>query len=142
MLLILIAYKPAARESGNVPIVQKIQLFDPLGCLLLLGLLLCLLLALQFAIQFRTWNCREVVGLLIGFCALGVLLATQQWHTDENTAILPRSIIGRKGVLVGCGLGFFVNMGVNCHVYYLPLFFQVCFLKPPSPPLHILDRQS
>ena len=88
---------------------DKIADFDFIGSILIVGCIVCLFLALQWGGQAYAWDSSTIIGLFVGFAALGCMLIFIQWHLKEKATIPPR-IFKQRTVLSSCFYLFFCYM--------------------------------
>ena len=70
------------------------------------------------------WSDSKVWGCLLGFGLLIIVFTGLQFYLGEKATIPPRIILKQRTVF-GCAFfSAFLAMGLYCHIYYLPFYFQ------------------
>ncbi|KAM3155704.1 Aspyridones efflux protein [Botrytis cinerea] len=143
ILIVALQYKVPPRPQPELSIRQKLKHMDFLGAVLLLGAMTCLLLALKDGginspwSNSKNWGCLLGFGIMI-FCFLtvefklkdGQVLAKSSVHhnymmlTHCTRAMIPFRIASQRTVAASCLFTVFVNMAIDTHIYYLPIYFQ------------------
>lgn len=110
------------KEQGST-FMEKILKLDLLGTATLIPAVICLLLALQWGGSTYAWNNSRIIGLFVGFGAIGaVFIAIQIWKGDEAT--LPPRFFKNRNVLFAMLFSLFFGAGFFALIYYLSLYFQ------------------
>lgn len=122
VLLLVPARASSAPESTSWRSILK--QVDILGAILIIGAMLCFLLALEWGGVLKPWNDPDVIGTLIGSGTIGLLFCLHESYLGDN-AMIPRTLITQKPVLMSCGVIFFLASSFFILLYYLPLYFQV-----------------
>jgi MFS family permease len=122
-VIMSILYTPIQRERKDTPWKEIFLMMDPLGCLLFTGSIVSLLLAFTFAAT-GSWKEARTVALLALFAALLFALVIEQLFVKPERALLPRSILKKRGIILCALFGFLTEVGSTAHVYYLPFYFQ------------------
>ena len=112
------------RPKELIPFKQKLSHLDPVGILLALGALICFARALQVAGITKSWRSPEVIGLLIGFCAMTIAFILSQRFLDDR-AMMVKSILKIRIVILGMAYGFLLEGAFMTLLYALPIYFQV-----------------
>lgn len=102
---------------------EKLLQMDLVGILLAMGTILSFILALQYGGQTHPWGSGTVIGLLVGFIAIGVLFVIWEYLQDER-AMIPRRLITQRVYLVEALCYPFILGPYYLVVYYLPIYFQ------------------
>lgn len=126
MLLVLITIPDSkAQEAFSLGLVRKMMSsFDLGGFALLAPAMAMFLAALQFGSGTAyAWTSPLIVGLFCGAGAASVLFGLWEWRVGES-AIIPGSVIRRRGVWSSCGHIFSMSFIVFIANYYLPVYFQ------------------
>lgn len=116
-------YEPVQRERRNIPWRDIIMKLDPIGATLLTCSLIALLLAFTFAAQ-SSWQDPRVIALMVVFGVHLAALVIEQIYVKPGNALLPRSILRKKGIVLCAIFGFLIDMGATVHSYFLPFYFQ------------------
>ena len=117
-------FKNPDRKHSKLTLKQKISHIDLLGAFFLITSIVCLLLALQWGGSVYPWHDSKVWGCLLGFGLLISVFTALQFYRGEKATIPPRIILKQRTVF---GCAFFsalLAMGLYCHIYYLPFYFQ------------------
>ncbi|KAL1638676.1 hypothetical protein SLS58_008708 [Diplodia intermedia] len=118
-----ILYKPRPRDPNTLTFWEKVKSLDLPGSALIAGSVTCLLLAFTFAGD-GAWSDPVVIGLLIGFATLLAALVVEQCLVPDDRALIPRSIIRKRGIIICSIFGFLTEIGSASEVYFLPFYFQ------------------
>jgi hypothetical protein len=102
---------------------------DPIGTVCLMTSSLALLLALQFSSKDGNFGDAKVVIFFIASGMFAVPFALHLHFGDKENSIIP-SGLRNITVLLSAGMGFCTLAAEYGLLYYLPLYFQVCPLKP------------
>ncbi|RAK96879.1 MFS-type gliotoxin efflux transporter gliA [Aspergillus ibericus CBS 121593] len=112
--------------SGTAPMKASwkeiIFQLDLMGMITLTGALLCFLLGLQWGVS-NSWNSRNVIGCLVGFCLLMGLFITNEIFWDSR-AMIPRRLLWKRSVAVNLAFTFLVGGAFFLLLYYMPIYFQ------------------
>lgn len=123
--IILFSFRtPSAAKPKEATLREKLLQMDPLGAVLVMGLVISYILAMQYGGQQYTWNSSTVVGLLVGFIALSAAFAAWEW-CQEDRAMVPFRLAGNRTYIVPTVFAFFFSGAYFLLIYYLPLYFQV-----------------
>ncbi|KAE8383845.1 major facilitator superfamily domain-containing protein [Aspergillus bertholletiae] len=125
--LILLVFVLRIRNTVNVnrslPLKEKLEHMDPLGCIVFLGAVCCLLLALQWGGQTKPWHSATIIGLFVGFGLLAVLfVAIQYWRKER--ALIPLRVLRQRSIWTGGGVLFCLGSATYAVTYYMPYYFQ------------------
>lgn len=124
MFAMTLLYKPRPRIPKDMPLSEKILSLDLFGSTLLASSVTCLLLAFTFAGE-GAWPEAKVIGLLVAFAVLLIILLVEQCLVSDARALIPRSIIKKRGIIICSIFGFLTEVGSSSQVYFLPFYFQV-----------------
>ena len=112
LVLLALQQKGNQEPAKSLPLKDKLKHLDPLGIILLLGVVCCLFLALQWGGTKYNWNSSESIGLLVGFGVLFMAFcAVQSWLGDRGT--IPPLLLKQHTVLFGALALFFISMSSN-----------------------------
>ena len=114
---------PSAAKPKEATLREKLLQMDPVGGILVMGLVLCYILALQYGGQKHPWNSSQVIGLLVGFVALSCAFAVWEW-CQEDRAMVPFRLAGNRTFIVPSVFAFFFSGAYFLLIYYLPIYFQ------------------
>ncbi|KAJ7485597.1 DHA14-like major facilitator [Mycena latifolia] len=125
-LVVIILFFKAPGSSvkmESMPLIDRIQQFDPLGTVTFVPAIVCLLLALQWGGSKYPWDDGRIIALFILF---GVLLsgfiAIQIWKQDLAT--VPPRIIKQRSIMTGAWFALCLGASFYTVVYFLPIWFQ------------------
>ncbi|KAK7718221.1 hypothetical protein SLS57_006097 [Botryosphaeria dothidea] len=116
-------YKPRPRIPKDMSLSEKILSLDLFGSTLLASSVTCLLLAFTFAGE-GAWSEAKAIGLLVAFAVLLIILLVEQCLVSDARALIPRSIIKKRGIIICSIFGFLTEVGSSSQVYFLPFYFQ------------------
>ncbi|KAJ7485668.1 DHA14-like major facilitator [Mycena latifolia] len=125
LLVITLFFKApgSSVKTEFMPLIDRIQQFDPLGTVTFVPAIVCLLLALQWGGSKYPWDDGRIIALFILF---GVLLsgfiAIQIWKQDLAT--VPPRIIKQRSNMTGAWFAFCLGASFYTVVYFLPIWFQ------------------
>lgn len=108
--------------------IEKLIRLDPVGSALLIASICCLLTVLQNysgSITFQLDMTDLVLAVMSGM--LFVMFLVQEYFVRPDLALIPRAIARRRVVWSNCLVLFFLFMGFTNLVFFLSIFFQVCF---------------
>ena len=71
---------------------EKVLQLDPVGAMLLLGLIVSFILALQYGGQTYSWHSSVVIGLLVGSVLLFVVFIVWEVYQKERAMVVPRLV--------------------------------------------------
>ena len=96
---------------------------DPVGIVLIMGLITSFTLAMQYGGQTKPWKSSDVIGLLVGF---GLFLITFiGWERFQGErAMVPPRIFKQRFLWPGALFQFFFSGGYFVLLYYIPIYFQ------------------
>ncbi|KAF2235510.1 MFS general substrate transporter [Viridothelium virens] len=125
LIILQIFLRIRGTQSANraLPLHQKLNHMDPLGCLFFIAAVCCLLLAFQWGGQSKSWQSSTIIGLFIGFGLLSAVFGYLQWKRGDM-ATIPLRILRQRSILTGGGVLFFV--GASCYIdsFYIPFWYQ------------------
>ncbi|KAH8810769.1 major facilitator superfamily domain-containing protein [Xylogone sp. PMI_703] len=116
-------YHPRQRKPRNIPIREILVSLDLPGCFFLCSSVISLLLSFTFAAE-SSWSDGKTIALIVLAAVLLLGLIVQQLLVNEDQAMLPRSILRKRGILICSWFGFLAELSTTAHVYYLPFYFQ------------------
>ncbi|KAF8209845.1 major facilitator superfamily domain-containing protein [Mycena galopus ATCC 62051] len=125
VIVIALFFKPPGniQEVQPMPLVKRIERFDPWGTLAFMGAVVCLLLALQWGGSRYPWSNGRIIALLILFGALMVaFVAIQAWKGDDAT--VPPRVFNQPGIRAAAWFAFCLSGSFLTLVYLLPIYFQ------------------
>ncbi|TGO12765.1 hypothetical protein BTUL_0082g00090 [Botrytis tulipae] len=96
---------------------------DFVGAALLLGAVTCLLLALKDGGIISPWSNPKNWGYLLGFGILILCFLAVEFELKDG-AMIPFRIASQRTVAASCLFTVLVNMAIDTHIYYLPIYFQ------------------
>ncbi|ATZ46819.1 hypothetical protein BCIN_02g01710 [Botrytis cinerea B05.10] len=123
ILIVALQYKVPPRPQPELSIRQKLKHMDFLGAVLLLGAMTCLLLALKDGGINSPWSNSKNWGCLLGFGIMIFCFLTVEFKLKDG-AMIPFRIASQRTVAASCLFTVFVNMAIDTHIYYLPIYFQ------------------
>lgn len=118
---------PNKDPRPGVPYKTRLQEFDYVGMVLLIGCLVSLIMAVNFGGLTYAWNSGQIIGLFVTAGILFALLAVQQGMTLLVT--LPRRLIPIQLIQSPLIIMLFIctaasAAGVFIPIFFVPLFFQ------------------
>ncbi|KAH6894708.1 major facilitator superfamily domain-containing protein [Thelonectria olida] len=122
-IIMLFFHTPANARPVAATWREKLLQLDLMGAFLLVGAIVAYLLALQYGGQTKPWSGKTVVGLLVGFVAIGAAFGIWEWHLDERAMVVPR-LMKERAIAVSSLFIFFFGGSYYLTIYYLPLYFQ------------------
>ncbi|KAL8856751.1 MAG: hypothetical protein Q9178_006709 [Gyalolechia marmorata] len=123
--IILIFFNtPSAAKPRSATLREKLLQMDPVGAILVMGLVISYILALHYGGTIHAWDSSQVVGLLVGFVVLSATFAVWEW-CQEDRAMVPFRLAGTRVYIVSSVFAFFFSGAYFLIIYYLPLYFQV-----------------
>lgn len=114
---------PAAANPPAIPLSKKLLHLDPVGIVLAMGSLTSFILALQYGGNSHPWNSSVVIGLLVGFVAIGAALVAWEIWLGEYATMLPR-LYKQRSLSTTAPYQFFFMGSYIVLLYYLPIYFQ------------------
>ncbi|KAL9095180.1 MAG: hypothetical protein Q9165_002436 [Trypethelium subeluteriae] len=120
-ILLLDSY--SAPWGSDLPMGVKLRSLDAPGVALSIITSVLLLLALKWGGLDYSWNSAHVLGCLIGSGLCLALFVTIQAR-QRQTALISLHVLCQPTVLFGSLFVCFLNMAIDTHIYYLPLYFQ------------------
>ena len=135
LLFLFLKIKGSENEHRRLPLKQKLEHMDPLGCLIFIGAVTCILIALQWGGQSKPWNSSTIIGLLVGFGLLSCLFVYIQWRRGDK-AMIPLRVLRQRSIYTSAGVLFFLGAstyivsiscgrvisGLEANAYYRILF--------------------
>ena len=94
---------PSMKPAAATPREKFLQM-DLQGTILIIASLLCYMLAMQWGGVSLAWNSATIIGLLVGWIALGICFVVDQWLQGDRAQMVPRIIKDRTVA----GLSLFV----------------------------------
>lgn len=119
LLSLFLRIKGKENESRKLPFKQKLANTDPVGCFVFIGAVCCLLLALQWGGQSKPWRSSMVIGLLVGFIALGCLFVYLQWRRQDR-ALISLRVFRKRSIFTGAMVLFFLGASTYLVFFALP----------------------
>ncbi|KAL1853235.1 hypothetical protein Daus18300_011883 [Diaporthe australafricana] len=122
-IILLFFQTPKAAQPAKATFQEKLLQMDPLGTILIMGVIISFILALQYGGTMEPWNSSTVIGLLVGcvfmLIAFGILESVQ----GERAMLTPRLMRNRNVWINGIYCFFFAG-SYFVPLYYLPIYFQ------------------
>ncbi|KAJ7476922.1 DHA14-like major facilitator [Mycena galericulata] len=113
----------AKRKSESMPLLARINQFDPLGTLVFIPAIVCLLLALQWGGSKYPWSNGRIIALFVIFGVLiSIFIGIQIWKQDMGT--VPPRILKKRSILTGTWYSLCMGSSFFIFVYFLPIWFQ------------------
>ena len=109
----------------------KLATLDPLGFLLVLGVLLTFARALQVAGIDMPWRSGQVIGLLVASGVMMLLFGVEQ-HLQDHRAMLVKHLLRRRIILVTMAWAFCHEAAFYTLLYALPIYFQAASGVSPA----------
>ncbi|KAJ3538672.1 hypothetical protein NM208_g5808 [Fusarium decemcellulare] len=122
-IIIFFFHTPSSAKPISASLKEKLLQMDLVGACMLVGALLSYLLALQYGGQSLPWNDKTVIGLLVGFVAIGAACGLWEWYQDERAMIVPR-LFKKRAIGVNTMFIFWFGGPYYLAVYYVPIYFQ------------------
>ena len=123
--IILLTFRtPSAAKPKEATLREKLLQMDPVGAMLVMGLVISYIPALRYGGQQYAWNTSQVVGLLVGFIVLSAAFAAWEW-CQEDRAMVPFRLARNRTYIVPAIFAFFFSGAYFLLIYYLPIYFQV-----------------
>ncbi|KAL9122059.1 MAG: hypothetical protein Q9187_001384 [Circinaria calcarea] len=123
LLFLFLKIKGSENKHRRLPLKQKLEHMDPLGCLIFISTITCVLIALQWGGQSKPWNSSTIIGLLVGFGLLSCLFVYVQWRRGDK-AMIPLRVLRQRSIYTSAGVLFFLGASTYIHTFYLPFYFQ------------------
>ncbi|KAK6083264.1 major facilitator superfamily transporter [Seiridium cupressi] len=114
---------PSAAKPAKATWKEKVLQLDPVGIVLAMACIICYILALQYAGVTYAWNSSVVVGLLVGFVAIGITLIVWSIFQGEYAMLVPR-LLRKRALWTASVFQFFYAGSYFLLLYYLPVYFQ------------------
>ncbi|KAI4279705.1 MAG: hypothetical protein L6R35_006038 [Caloplaca aegaea] len=115
---------PRAAKPKTATFREKLLQMDPVGAILIMGLVISYILAMYYGGVIHAWNSSRVVSLLVCFVVLSAAFAVWEWY-QKDRAMLPFRLAGNRVYIVSSVFAFFFSGAYFLIIYYLPLYFQV-----------------
>ncbi|KAL8650558.1 MAG: hypothetical protein Q9210_003750 [Variospora velana] len=115
---------PGAAKPKTATFREKLLQMDPVGAILIMGLVISYILAMYYGGVIHAWNSSRVVSLLVCFVVLSAAFAVWEWY-QKDRAMLPFRLAGNRVYIVSSVFAFFFSGAYFLIIYYLPLYFQV-----------------
>ena len=94
--VVLFFYRtPKSTKAAEATPKEKLLQMDAQGTALIIASLVCYMLALQWGGVSLPWNSATIIGLLVGWIALGACFIIDQWLQGDRAQIVPRIISNR-----------------------------------------------
>jgi hypothetical protein len=113
----------AHARPAEAPLSKKILQMDPVGILLVMGLIISYILAMQYGGVSHAWNSSVVIGLLVGFVLITCVFIAWQVFQGEQAILIPR-LMKQRDIGVSSVYAFFFGGSYFVVIYYLPIYFQ------------------
>ncbi|KAL8929200.1 MAG: hypothetical protein Q9208_001283 [Pyrenodesmia sp. 3 TL-2023] len=123
-IILMFFNTPSAAKPKSATLREKLLQMDPVGAILVMGLVISYILALHYGGPIHPWNSSQVVGLLVGFVVLSAAFAAWEW-CQEDRAMVPYRLARTRVYIVSSVFAFFFSGAYFLIIYYLPLYFQV-----------------
>lgn len=107
-MTIFLKLKNDNRPSRSLPLKNKLDRMDPLGCIVFIGAICCLALALQWGGQKLPWKSATVIGLMVGFVLIMVCFVFWQYYRQERALIRLR-VLCRRDIFSSALVLFFLG---------------------------------
>ncbi|RYP52330.1 hypothetical protein DL769_010696 [Monosporascus sp. CRB-8-3] len=114
---------PSSARPAKATLREKLLQLDPVGVVLCMGLIVSYSTALQYGGQTMPWNSSTVIGLLVGFIAIGIAFAAWEVYQGER-AMLPLRLLKQRRIWVNSLYGITLGGSYYTVLYYLPIYFQ------------------
>ncbi|KAF4469466.1 major facilitator superfamily transporter [Fusarium albosuccineum] len=122
-IIIFFFHTPSSAKPISASLKEKLLQMDLVGACMLVGALLSYLLALQYGGQSLPWSDKTVIGLLVGFVAIGTACGLWEWFQDERAMIVPR-LFKKRAIGVNTMFIFWFGGPYYLAIYYIPIYFQ------------------
>ncbi|KAJ7473151.1 DHA14-like major facilitator [Mycena galericulata] len=125
LFVIILFFKTpgAKRKSESMPLLARINQFDPLGTLVFIPAIVCLLLALQWGGSKYPWGNGRIIALFVVFAVLiSIFIGIQIWKQDMGT--VPPRILKQRSIMAGTWYTLCMGASFLIFVYFLPIWFQ------------------
>ncbi|KAJ7137174.1 putative efflux pump antibiotic resistance protein [Mycena epipterygia] len=132
IIVIALFFEPPGhtQEVQPMPLVKRIEQFDPWGTLVFIPAIICLLLSLQWGGSQYSWSNGRIIALLILFGVLiAAFVAIQAWKQDDAT--VPPRVFNQPGIKAAAWFALCLSGSFLALVYLLPIYFQA--IKGASP---------
>ncbi|CAI6092229.1 unnamed protein product [Clonostachys chloroleuca] len=123
LVVLFFFHNPSHSKPIDATLLEKIANLDLGGVALAMGAIISLTLALEYGGQKMPWNSSTVIGLLVGFVAIGIaFVAWQIWQGDRG--MIPPRVIKVLPIWSTSLFQFFFAGSYMVSLYYLPIYFQ------------------
>ncbi|KAL8972380.1 MAG: hypothetical protein Q9183_000582 [Haloplaca sp. 2 TL-2023] len=123
-IILIFFTPPSAAKPKSATLREKLLQMDPVGAILVMGLVISYILALHYGGTIHAWGSSQVVGLLVSFFVLSATFAIWEW-CQEDRAMVPFRLAGTRVYIVSSVFAFFFSGAYFLIIYYLPLYFQM-----------------
>lgn len=130
LVALALLFRPPERPSDKMPLMQKIQEIDIIGCLIFIPTIVMTLLALQWGGQKYPWKSATVIGLFCGSAGLATVFFLWEYRQGDK-AMIPFSILLQRSILLSCLFSTLMFGAYLLNNYYIPEWFQI--IKGASP---------
>lgn len=122
-IILLLFHMQSSLQSKKHSLITKLLQMDPIGIILVMGLVTCFILALQYGGQVYSWNSSIVIGLLVAFGIICMLFATWEYFQADR-AMVSKRLISQRVYFASSFFAFCFTGAYLLVVYYLPIYFQ------------------
>ncbi|KAJ9150196.1 Efflux pump antibiotic resistance protein [Pleurostoma richardsiae] len=122
-VMFLFLKMPSSAYPAEAALREKLLQLDLVGVILCMGLIVSYVTALQYGGQTKAWNSSTVIGLLVGFVAIGVTFAAWEAYQGDR-AMLPLRLIKQRRMWVNSLFSITLGGSYYSVLYYLPIYFQ------------------
>ncbi|KAF2464808.1 MFS general substrate transporter [Lindgomyces ingoldianus] len=123
ILCIFLLKSYAAPHGAGMSILAKLANIDFVGVVLSIIASVLLFLALKWGGIDYPWNSSLVTGCLVGSVVCFAIFVTTQVQ-QKKRALISLNVLTQRTVFFGSLFVCFINMAIDTHIYYLPLYFQ------------------
>lgn len=92
MIILFIFQNPKHVKLAQATWTEKCLQMDPVGAVLVMGLIIQYLLALQYGGQTHPWDSSVVIGLLVGFVVSFAAFVAWEIYQKERAMIVARLV--------------------------------------------------
>ncbi|KAJ7506284.1 MFS transporter [Mycena galericulata] len=120
LFVIILFFKTpgAKRKSESMPLLARINQFDPLGTLVFIPAIVCLLLTLQWGGSKYPWGNGRIIALFVVFGVLiSIFIGIQIWKQDMGT--VPPRILKQRSIMAGTWYTLCMGASFLIFVYFI-----------------------